>query len=148
LQAVLDGLSDYGGDLFVDLQHTIGADLPDLAEVLRGRRAIVICRSADDIVALDAIDPSIGTLLRVDRMRADARPDLVFLEAVSEATLGSVAQQELPVATYLDDRYALFADAWVLRRAWAAGVDIYLTKQLEAALAQVEELEREAVTAP
>jgi hypothetical protein len=148
LRAVLDGLSDYRGDLFIDLQHAVSDDLADLAELLRGRRAIVICRSADDIVALSAIDPSIGTVLRLGRMRPDAPPDLVFLEAVSEATVGFVAQQELPVATYLDDRYALFADAWVLRRAWAAGVDVYLTKQLEPALAQVEELEREAVTAP
>ena len=148
LKAVLDGLADYVGELFIDLQHTTSADLADLAEVLRDRRAIVICRSADDIVALRAIDPSIRTLMLEDRMRADTPPDLVFLEAVSEATVSFVAQQKLPVATYRDDRYALFADAWVLRRAWAAGVDVYLTKELEPALAQVQELEREAVATP
>jgi glycerophosphoryl diester phosphodiesterase len=148
LDAVLGGLADYGGDLFIDLQHAVSDDLADLARVLRGRRVIVICRSTDDIVALKAIDPSMRTLLRVNRVRPDAPPDLVFLEAVSEATVGFVAQQQLPVATYLDNRYALFADAWVLRRAWAAGVDVYLTKELELALAQVQELEREAVTGP
>jgi glycerophosphoryl diester phosphodiesterase len=148
LEAVLDGLADYRGELFIDLQHAIGDDLPDLANLLRGQRAIVICRSTDDIVTLNAIDPSIETMLRVGRITHEAAPDLVFLEAVSEATVAAVAQLDLPVATYRDDRYAILADAWVLRRAWAAGVDVYLTKQLEPALAQVHELEREALAAP
>jgi hypothetical protein len=148
LEAVLDGLADYRGELFIDLQHAISDDLADLANVLRGRPAIVICRSTDDIVTLNAIDPSIGTMLRAGRITRDAAPDLVLLEAVSEATVADVARLELPVATYLDDRYAILADEWVLRRAWAAGVDLYLTKQLEPALAQVQELQREALATP
>jgi hypothetical protein len=87
-------------------------------------------------------------MLRAGRMTREAAPDLVFLEAVSEATVDAVARLDLPVGTYLDDRYAILADAWVLRRAWAAGVDVYLTKELEPALAQVQELKREALATP
>lgn len=144
LEAVLDGLSNYRGELFIDLQHAASANLADLAAVLRGRRVTVICRSPDDVVRVKRIDPSMSTMLRVNRMTPGTSVDFVFLEAVSEATVGGVARQELPVVTYRDDRYGHLADEWVLRRAWASGVDAYLTKELEAAIVQARELEEAA----
>lgn len=140
LEDVLTALADYSGLIIVDLQHATAVDLGDLASLLAGRNAAVIARSAAEVEALHALDAGIATLLRVDRMDPETVVDYAFYEAVSEATVGRVQSESLPVATYRDDRYAHLAEEWVLRRAWAAGVDMYLTKELEAALAYREQL--------
>jgi len=140
LADALDDIAAYDGWLFIDLQHTIGGELEQLLGLLSGRRLTVICRNSGEVARVEAIDPAIVTLLRIDRVDDGMPLDMVFLEAVSEATVGRVAEQGLPVATYRDDRYAHLADEWVLRRAWAAGVDVYLTKEIERALAQRDAL--------
>ena len=140
LSTILDGLSDYEGRLYIDLQHAVRADPTDLARQLSGWPATVICRSLDDAQMVSAASTSVSTMIRADRIGVDPPVDSLLLEAYGQATISAVASIDLPVATYIDGRFASRAEDAVLRRAWAAGVDAFLTKDLAAALALRQEL--------
>ena len=144
LATVLDGLSDYDGELFLDLQHAVDADPTDLVAASAGFDVTVICRTAEDVTAVKSADRAVRTLLRIDRITTTDGLDAIFLEAGTEATVGRVQEQELPVVTYMDDRYAYLGQEAILRRAWAVGVDEFLASDLEGALRQREVLVAQA----
>lgn len=125
---VLEGLQDFPGTLYVDLQHARGADAAALAGLLSGRRAVVLCRSTVDARAVKAIDPSIETLSRRGQVDDVNSLDGWLMEATGEATLGTVAGAGRPVTVFVDDsRFG--GDEWpALRRAWSAGVVAFISK--------------------
>jgi len=141
LSTVLDGLGEFPGDLYVDLQHAIEADPADLAEILAGTRSTVICRDLDDARRIEGVDPGLRTLLLADRLEGGEGVDAVFLEAVGEATVGRVASHRLPVVTYMDERYSHFPQDVILRRAWAGGVSAFIARDLVPGLEQRDRLE-------
>jgi glycerophosphoryl diester phosphodiesterase family protein len=142
LDAVLDGLAGYDGILILDLQHAMSGDAAELARRVADPRVSIICRTADEVRAVEAADPAILTLLRPDRVDDPAVPvDMLLMDAVTEATVAGVAGSDTPVATFMPDAHAFYVREDVaLRRAWAAGVELFLAKELEAALAYRDEL--------
>jgi glycerophosphoryl diester phosphodiesterase len=142
LTDVLAGLETYPGTIYVDLQHAESGDASDLARLLEGRPAVVLCRSDDDAGAVKTVDPSIKTLVRFGRVGVDSSVDGWIAEAVHEATVRNVRSSRLPVVTYLDERTFGDDELPALRRAWSAGVEAFLTKSPRAALAAREELKR------
>lgn len=143
LAVVLDGLAGYEGRVFVDLQHAVQADPVDLVEHVGHLDVTVICRTLEDARLVKKANSSVQTLLRLDKIEDDTAVDMAFLEAVSEATVGRVSEQTLPVATYTAaERYPHLTQYVVLRRAWAAGVDVYLARHLDAAMRQRDVLDR------
>lgn len=132
LDVVLAGLEDYRGRLYVDLQHAVVADPGSLAFLLGPFDALVICRSEADVAALST--SMVGSVIRPSRAAPDSASDAFLLESVREATLERLAGASRPVATYTDDHFAFLPEWTTLNRAWAGGVDAYLTKRLTEAL--------------
>jgi glycerophosphoryl diester phosphodiesterase len=142
LTEVLDGLADFDGHLYVDLQHAVMADAADLTRQLAGRHATIICRNVQDARTVKETDASIGTLIRVDRTGAaeSANIDALLLEAFKEVDKGVVSRLDHPVVTYVDEKYGFEDEEPLLRRAWAVGVDTFFTKRLASALVLRDEL--------
>jgi glycerophosphoryl diester phosphodiesterase len=137
LTDVLKALERYEGMLIVDLQHAESGSAAELASVLAGRRASVLCRTLADAVAVKSVDPGIRTLLRYRGGPAEAGVDGWLAEAVHEATVSNVREASLPVTTYLDEWRFGGDEGPALRRAWASGVDGFLTKRPREAIAQL-----------
>jgi Glycerophosphoryl diester phosphodiesterase family len=133
LEAVLAGLRDFDGLIYVDLQHARDAPAVELAHLLAGRHAAILCRSPGDARAIRAVDPSI---LTIARRGSEYRSEVSawLMEAVGEATVGTIARAELPVVVYVDPD--LFnEDEWpAFRRAWSAGVMAFISKHPRRAL--------------
>jgi glycerophosphoryl diester phosphodiesterase len=144
LATVLDGLRTYDGVLYVDLQHAIDADATKLAQTLTAARLhatlTVICRSEGDIVAIHQAKLPITAIIRDIRVAGDTNADGYLLEAVGDVSVERLDSIDIPVTTFVDERYGYLGEDLVLRRAWAFGVDAFLSKRLTEALALKAEL--------
>lgn len=144
LTAVLNGLRTYRGALYVDLQHAIDADAAKLVETLAAARLqatlTVICRSEDDIAAVHEASLPIGAIIREIRVASETNADGYLLEAVGDVSVDRLDAIDVPVTTFVDERYGYLGEDLVLRRAWAFGVDAFLSKRLTDALALKDEL--------
>jgi glycerophosphoryl diester phosphodiesterase len=140
LAEVLDALSGFPGRLYVDLQHATDADAAELAATIIGRRATVLCRSIADARAVKAVDPHLGTLIRFNQAAIDASLDGWLAEAYGEATVGAVRDAGLPVSTYVDEARYGEDEGNIIRRAWSAGVEAFLSKHPRAAMLVVASL--------
>ncbi len=144
LTEVLDGLNDYNGMLFVDLQHAVGGDPAALAGLLGRHSATIIVRTIADAQAVKQADGgTIQTMIRVNRPHDDPSVDELFFEAWTEATVDRVRAADRPVGTYLDERYAGRSEENPLRRAWAAGVAWFMSRDVVAATALRDRLSAE-----
>lgn len=141
LTDLLADLSGYDGILYVDLQHAISGDAGALAALLGNHRAAVLCRNLEDARAVKRMNPALQTLVRFESQPEDPVLDGWLAEAVHEATLDRVHRAGLPVTTYIDEWRFGEDEAPVIRRAWAAGVEAFLTKRLGAAMTTVAALE-------
>ena len=138
LETVLDELSDYDGELIVDLYHRESGDAAEVAALLDGRPATLITQGVADIEAIRAVDPELSAIAR--DWSAAAERDGILLDANVEATVGKVRDAGQPVWTYVDDRYFKDDEEHIIRRAWAADVFAYISKHPEAAAATVARL--------
>lgn len=134
LEAVLDGLGEYQGTIYLDLQHAESGDAASLLDFTRGMSVAVICRSAADAAAIKARAPGVETILSVS-FGASSNVDGLLGDAQLHASPRLMADWPLPLTVYVDesqfdqDEYAL------IRLAWASGVKALITNHLEAALA-------------
>jgi glycerophosphoryl diester phosphodiesterase len=140
LSDVLAALEDYAGTLYVDVQHAPTGEVDDIVALLDGFEAAVLCRDLADTRRVKELDPSVGTYLRVEDGPADETVDGWLMEAFFEADVSVVQASELPVITFVDQWRAGESEAAALRRAWAAGVTGFITKQPSAAAATRSDL--------
>jgi glycerophosphoryl diester phosphodiesterase len=133
LDAVLAGLRDFDGLIYVDLQHARDAPAAELARLLAGRHAAILCRSAGDARAIKAVDPSLLTIARRGP-EYGSEVGAWLMEAVGDATVGTIADARLPVVVYVDPAH-FDDDEWpAFRRAWSAGVTAFISKHPSRAL--------------
>jgi glycerophosphoryl diester phosphodiesterase len=134
LEAVLEGLRDFRGTIYLDLQHAESGDAATLLDLTEGMRVAIICRSTADAAAVKSRDPDVETLLSVS-FPASSDVDGLIGDASLHASPRLMAGWTLPLTVYVEesqfdrDEYAL------LRLAWASGVKAFVTNHLEAALA-------------
>jgi glycerophosphoryl diester phosphodiesterase len=136
LEAVITGLSEYRGTLYIDVQHAESGDPATILDVTRGMSVAIICRSLADASAIKARDPAVETILSVTLPRGRAVDGLIA-EATLHGSPSLIASLPLPVTMYVERvdqaEYAL------LRRAWATGVKAFMTNHLQEALAARDE---------
>jgi hypothetical protein len=132
LEAVLAGLTDFRGTIYLDVQHAESGDPAELLELTEGMSVAIICRSPADATSVKARDSRVETILSVT-YPTTRDVDGLLAEATLHGSPGFIAGLALPVTQYSErfdqDEYAL------LRRAWATDVKAFITNHLEAALA-------------
>jgi glycerophosphoryl diester phosphodiesterase len=133
LLEVLDGLHEFEGTIYLDLQHAESGDAAELVDLTQGMRVAIICRSAADAAAVKARDNSIETLLRVFYLRGPS-VDGLLADASIEASPRLMGGWPLPVTVYVDESQFADDEYALLRSAWATGVKAFITNHLEDAL--------------
>lgn len=129
LTGVLEQLARYRGIIYVDIQHAPTGSAADVARLLRGRSAAVLCRDRSDARAVKRIDPSIKTYLRREDGPADQWVDGWLVAAFFEANAGVLQSVDRPVIAAVEEWRPGNDEAPLIRRAWALGVDAFLTRQ-------------------
>lgn len=147
LAYVLSGLDEYHGELFIDLQHAIGAGAGDLVRELEGAgppgaHLTVICRSEGDIDAVHATDDEVAAIIRPNRVEGRTDADGFLLDSLRDVSESEIAALSRPVFTFNDEGSAYLGEERLLRRAWSANVEGFLTKELVEAMAIRDELQR------
>jgi glycerophosphoryl diester phosphodiesterase len=133
LSRVLDGLADFRGTIYLDVQHAESGDPAELVELVHAMRVAIICRSSADADAVKARDSSIETILRV-LYPAGPSVDGLLADATREASPRLMADWPLPVTVYVDESQFGDDEFPLLRSAWATGVKAFITNHIEAAL--------------
>jgi hypothetical protein len=134
LEAVLGGLRDFRGTVYLDPKDPESGDVASLLELTKGMGVAFICPTPAYATAVKALDPRAETILGMGYPRS-ADVDGLFLNAARQATSRLMADRTLPLTVYVaesqfgQDEYAL------LRTAWATGVKAFITNNLPAALA-------------
>lgn len=134
LLEVLDGLEDFEGTIYLDLQHAESGDPAELVDLTQGMHVAIICRSAADAAAVKARDDGVETLLRVFYPRGPS-VDGLLADASVEASPRLMERWPLPVTVYVDESHFADDEYVLLRSAWATGVKAFITNHLEDALA-------------
>lgn len=134
LGIVLEGLRDYRGTVYLDLQHAESGDAAALLDLMAGMRVAIICRSAGDAAAIKARDQNVETIIDV------AQPFTSHVDGLlGDANLHSSArlmdEWALPLTVYVGESMFDQHEYQVLRLAWATGVKAFIANHLEAAIA-------------
>lgn len=146
LETVLDGLAEFEGEIYVDLQHAEGEDIRSLMRALDdapdGLLLWVICRDETDVKMIHDVGSDIGTVIRINRVGLDSNADAFLLESFREVSPARLEAIDRPIVTFNDDAYTFLGEAPMLRRAWALGVHAFLAKRLREALELRDSLEK------
>ena len=133
LETVLAGLHDFGGTIYLDLQHAESGDPASLLQVADGLRVAVLCRSAAEAAAIKHLAPGVQTLLHVTHPVGPGVDELLG-DASLHASLRLMATWPLPITVYVDASQVNDNEYELLRLAWAGGVTAFISNHLEGAL--------------
>jgi glycerophosphoryl diester phosphodiesterase len=133
LQAVLAGMSGFGGKIYLDLQHAESGDLASLVDLTQGRTVAIICRSPGDAAAIKARDQRVETLLSVS-YPASAEVDGLIGDASLHASQRLMSGWTLPLTVYVEEDQFDRDESQLIRLAWATGVQAFITNHLDEAL--------------
>lgn len=134
LDAVLTGLTEFRGTIYLDVQHAEGGDPATLLDLTNGMSVAIICRSTGDAAAVKARDPRVETLMDVGA-ETSADVDGLIGDAIFDASPRRVATLTRPVTVYVAEGQFDRDEYPLLRLAWASGVKAFITNHLDAALA-------------
>jgi hypothetical protein len=134
LDAVLAGLAEFHGTIYLDVQHADAGDAATLLDLTDGMSVAIICRSTVEAAAVKARDPGVETLVDVG-VETSAEVDGLIGDAIFDASPRRLASLTLPLTVYMAEGQFNRDEYPMLRLAWASGVKAFITNHLEAALA-------------
>lgn len=135
LTTVLDGLAEFQGRIYLDVKHATGGDATELVALAGGHHLSILCRDEEEAAAIEALDPTVETVLTWAEGLETSAADAWLMEAVRQATPQNVQAAGLPVIVWVNERYVEDGEAAVLDGARSAGVSAFLTKHPAPALA-------------
>jgi len=139
LEAILDGMRDYRGIVYLDMQHAESGAAAELLDLTAGMRVAIICRSAAEAAAVKASDPKVETLLDV-AFHLGSDVDGLLGDANLHASPRLMEGWQAPLTVYVDESVFDRDEFQVLRLAWHTGVKAFITNHLEAAFATRDRL--------
>jgi glycerophosphoryl diester phosphodiesterase len=137
LTAVLEGLKDYAGRIYLDVKHASSGDATELVALVAGHPLTILCRDEREVAAIEALDPAVQTVLLLSEAGSGSQADAFLVEAVEEASARQVRDAGRPVIAWVNEARADGKELSVLRRSQRNGVSAFLTKHPAAALAQI-----------